>query len=62
MFLIAVQTCIGHPSAKSPKPVSKSREDSSLPVKGKKTEPSIEDLIAKADAKRKQQLNQKRGR
>jgi hypothetical protein len=50
------------PSTKAPRPVSKSREDSSLPVKGKKTEPSIEDLIAKADAKRKQQLNQKRGR
>lgn len=50
------------PSTKAPRPVSKSREDSSLPVKGKKTEPSIEDLIAKSDAKRKQQLNQKRGR
>ncbi len=50
------------PSTKAPKPVSKSREDSSMPVKGKKTEPSIEDLIAKSDAKRKQQLNQKRGR
>jgi hypothetical protein len=50
------------PGTKAPRPISKSREDSSLPVKGKKTEPSIEDLIAKADAKRKQQLNQKRGR
>lgn len=50
------------PGTKAPKPISKSREDSSLPVKGKKTEPSIEDLIANADSKRKQQLNQKRGR
>jgi hypothetical protein len=50
------------PGTKAPKPISKSREDSGLPVKAKKTDPSIEDLIAKADAKRKQQLNQKRGR
>lgn len=50
------------PTTKAPKPVSRSQNDSSLPTKAKKTEPSIEDLIAKSDAKRKQQLNQKRGR
>lgn len=47
---------------KAPKPVSRSREDASLPIQNKKKEPSIEDLIAHADAKRKAQLNQKRGR
>jgi len=50
------------PGTKAPKPISKTREDGSMPVKSKKTEPSIEDLIAKSDAKRKAQLNQKRGR
>src|SRR6202789_234128 len=46
------------PGTKAPKPLSRSQNDSSLPIKSKKTEPSIEDLIAKSDAKRKQQLNQ----
>jgi hypothetical protein len=50
------------PGTKAPKPVSKSRDDSGLPVKGKKTEPTIEDLIAKSDAKRQALLNQKRRR
>jgi hypothetical protein len=50
------------PSSKAPKPISKSRDDAGLPIKGKKNEPTIEDLIARSDAKRKQQLNQKRGR
>lgn len=47
---------------KAPKPVSKSRDDSSLPSKNKKTEPSIEDLIAKSDAKRQAVLNARRRR
>ncbi len=47
---------------KAPKPVSKSRDDGSIPVTTKKKEPTIEDLIANADAKRKVQLNQRRGR
>jgi hypothetical protein len=47
---------------KAPKPVSRSRDDGGMPTKVKKTEPSIEDLIAKSDAKRRAALNQKRGR
>jgi hypothetical protein len=50
------------PGTKAPKPISKTREDGSMPVNTKKKEQSIEDLIAKSDAKRKAQLNQKRGR
>lgn len=50
------------PGTKAPKPVSKSRDDAGLPVKGKKTEPTIEDLIARSDAKRQALLNKKRGR
>ncbi len=50
------------PGTKAPKPISKTRDDGGMPVKAKKTEQSIEDLIAKSDAKRKQQLHQKRGR
>lgn len=47
---------------KAPKPVSRSRDDGGMPTNSKKTEPSIEDLIAHSDAKRKALLNQKRGR
>lgn len=47
---------------KAPKPISRSRDDGGMPSKSKSTEPTIEDLIAKSDAKRKAQLNQKRGR
>lgn len=46
---------------KAPKPISRSREDASLPTQKKKSEPSIEDLIANSDAKRKAQLQQRRG-
>jgi hypothetical protein len=49
------------PSTKAPKPVSRSRDDAAMPVTQKKKEPTIEDLIAKSDAKRKAQFNQKRG-
>lgn len=48
------------PGTKAPKPVSKSRDDGSMPVTTKKKEASIEDLIASADAKRKAQLSQRR--
>jgi hypothetical protein len=50
------------PGTKAPKPVSRSRDDGTMPEVKKKTEPSIDDLIAKSDAKRKAHLNQKRGR
>ncbi len=52
----------GAKGTSAPKPVSRSVNDGSTPAKSKSKEPSIEDLIAKADEKRKQQLNQKRGR
>jgi hypothetical protein len=50
------------PGTKAPRPVSRSKDDAGLPAKQKSKEPTIEDLIAKSDAKRKAQLNQKRGR
>lgn len=51
----------GAQSSKAPRPVSKSRDDAGMPTQQKKKEPTIEDLIARSDAKRKQQLNQRRG-
>lgn len=48
------------PGTKAPKPVSRSRDDGTMPVTTKKKEASIEDLIASADAKRKAQLTQRR--
>lgn len=50
------------PGTKAPKPVSKSRDDATMPVTQKKKETSIEDLIANSDAKRKAQLQQRRSR
>ncbi len=50
------------PGTKAPKPLSKSRDDGTIPVTTKKKETSIEDLIASSDAKRKAQLQQRRGR
>jgi len=47
---------------KAPKPVSRSRDDATIPSNSKKKEPTIEDLIAKSDAKRRAILNQRRGR
>ena len=47
---------------KAPKPLSKSRDDAAIPVTKKKAEPTIEDLISKADAKRRQQLEARRRR
>lgn len=48
----------------APKPVSRLKEDTGMPIPKKKTGEgdSIEDLIAKADAKRQAQLNARRGR
>lgn len=43
----------------APKPVSKTREDAGMPTKSSK-EPTIEDLIAHADAKRLQQRQSRR--
>jgi hypothetical protein len=47
---------------KAPKPISRSSNDASIPVKAKPKEPSIEDLIASSDAKRRAQMTAKRGR
>ena len=49
-------------TTKAPRPVSKTVDNSSIPVQQKKGEPSIEDLIAHADAKRRAQLTSRRGR
>lgn len=50
-------------STKAPRPVQRSREDSHTPeVKKKQEGDSIEDLIAKADQKRRAQLTARRGR
>lgn len=49
-------------STSAPKPISKSKEDGLMPTTQKKKEPTIEDLIAASDAKRRAQLQQKRGR
>ena len=49
-------------ASKAPKPVSRSRDDGGMPSKGKSSEPTIEDMIASSDAKRKAQLMAKRGR
>lgn len=48
----------------APRPVSRLKEDTGMPIPKKKTGEgdSIEDLIAKADAKRQSQLNARRGR
>jgi hypothetical protein len=47
------------PTTKAPKPLSRTQEDASMPHKNDK-EPSIEDLIAKADAKRRAALSARR--
>jgi hypothetical protein len=44
------------PTTKAPRPLGRTQEDSVAPQPKKKTEPSIEDLIAKSDAKRMQRL------
>lgn len=46
--------------SKAPKPVAKVQEDSTEAPKAKKTEPTIEELIAKEDAKRRALLIQRR--
>ncbi len=48
------------PATKAPRPVGRTQEDSSLPHKTNK-EPTIEDLIHRAEAKKRVQLNQRRG-
>lgn len=48
---------------KAPRPLSRTKEDTGLPYKDKKnSDPSIEELIARADAKKRAMLVQKRGR
>lgn len=51
------------PGTKAPRPVSRTKEDAGLPGGGKKSsEPSIEQMIAKADAKRMEKIKQRRSR
>lgn len=45
----------------APRPVSRTMEDSTMKAKEKSKEPSIEDLISRADKKRQAMYNQKRG-
>lgn len=47
------------PTTKAPRPLDRTRENASIPAPKKKSEPSIEDLIANQDAKK---LNRMRGR
>lgn len=47
------------PTTKAPRPLERTRENASIPAPKKKTEPTIEDLIAKNDAKK---LNRIKGR
>lgn len=53
----------GAQATKAPRPVQRTKEDAGLPQSKKKQEgESIEDLIAKADVKRRAQLTARRGR
>lgn len=47
------------PTTKAPRPLDRTRENAAIPTSKKKTEPTIEDLIAKNDAKK---LNRIKGR
>lgn len=44
------------PTTKAPRPLGRTQEDAAAPVSKKKSEPSIEELIAKADAKKLQKM------
>ena len=50
------------PTTKAPRPLSRTHEDSSLPTTKKKTEPTIEDLIAKSDSRKLANMKQRGGR
>ena len=50
------------PGTNAPKPVGRTRDDATSPQKEKSREPTIEDMIAKSDAKRRAVMNAKRGR
>jgi hypothetical protein len=47
------------PTTKAPRPLDRTRENASIPAPKKKSDPSIEDLIAQSDAKK---LNRIKGR
>lgn len=47
---------------KAPKPISRTKEDAGMPHKDKNAAPSIEDLIAKSDARKLALVKQRRGR
>lgn len=48
------------PTTKAPRPLSRTHEDTGTPAPKKKTEPTIEDLIAKSDAKKLARMKQHR--
>jgi hypothetical protein len=48
--------------SKAPRPVARTRDDGKLTIENKKKEDSIEDMIARSDAKRRAQQAAKRGR
>ncbi len=49
-------------TTKAPRPVSRTSEDTGLPASKKKSEPSIEDLIAKSEARKLALVKQRRAR
>lgn len=49
------------PTTKAPRPLGRTTEDATTPTPKKKTEPSIEDLIAKADAKKLGRIKGRQG-
>lgn len=50
------------PATKAPRPISRTQDDGVTIPKAAKKEPTIEDMIAQSDAKRKAALNARRGR
>lgn len=49
-------------STQAPKPISRTKEESAPPPKKQKRDTSFDDLLAKEDAKRKEQIRNRRGR
>lgn len=50
------------PMTKTPRPLGRTKEDATIPVQQKKREETIEDLIAKSDAKKLKIINARKGR
>lgn len=47
---------------KAPRPIGRTRDDASIPIQEKSKEPTIEDLIAKSEVKKRALLTSRRGR